>query len=512
MADNLYYSEGSTSVKDIIKTLVNEITQKAIAAYKWTLVYPTDSSTITDHAIVSTHNLYCDRTFYTKFERSAATIPTSDQQKLINKYNNSKPLTDEQYKLMASYVESLDFGKINAFINGVTYYETTVFKKDSSSLNVDETTFIQLVRTIRNITDDYEVTLIYKYLNGIAMTQDEQNRYQTFKESHELTSNEAIDWTALKNNRKFYSDNIVIILLKEHLAPNLLSTSDQNSLASYRQSMELTNTEMLALSQLKAGMDNRNHIEITIGTAIQDVQVMENGQQITIKDLVEEECSLPARLAWYKNLDSNIGNWLPVQYWITQNVDSINLVLRGDPSADNYPYNNYLTSYAYIGALKPVADSAYTDDIYNFGVTTSSDIAPTLTRKYGPRTGTGVTDFCMVGNKVGMPYQPHYSGFYTSHAFMDKCNFEGSRWNLKKHQFSDVTLIHPIDMERGKLQNVLVGDVSSIYDTDRLSYKKDTDDEEMYRKFKISAPYWLLNNSANNLYCVAIRIPITTSE
>lgn len=512
MADNFYYAEGSTSVKDIIKTLVSEMTQKAIDPYKWSLVFPNDSTIITDHAILSTHNLYCDRTFYIRFERSAATIPTSDQQKLIDKYNNSKPLTDEQYKLMASYVESLDFGKINAYVNGTIYYESTVFKKDPNTLTEDETTFIQLVRTIRNITDDYEVTLIYKYLNGIAMTQDEQNRYQAFKEAHELTSNEATDWLALKTARKFYSDNIVIVLLKEHLAPSLLSTSDQSTLASYRQSMELTNTEMLELAKLKAGMDNRNHIEITIGTAIEDVQVMQDGKQVTIKDLVDESCSLPARLAWYKNLDSNIGNWLPVQYWLTQNVDSINLVLRGDPSADNYPYNNYLTSYAYIGALKPVEDSAYTDDVYNFGVTTSSDIAPTLTPKFGPRTGTGITDFCMVANKVGMPYQPHYSAFYTGHSFMDKCNFEGSRWNLKKHQFSDVTLVHPIDMERGKLQNVLVGDASSIYDTDRLSYKKGTADEEMYRKFKISAPYWLLNNSANNLYCVAIRIPITTSE
>lgn len=512
MADNFYYVEGNTTVKDIIKTLASEMTKKATDPYKWSLVFPTDPLTITDHAILSTHNLYCDRTFYIRFERSAATIPTSDQQKLIDKYNNSMPLTDEQYKLMSRYIGSLDIGKITDTVNGASYSETVIFKKDPITLTADESTFLQFVRTIRNITDDSEVTLIYKYLNGIAMTQEEQNQYQAYKETHELTSTEAIDWSTLKTARKFYSDSIVLILLKEHLAPSLLSTSDQNSLASYRQTMELTNTEMLELSRLKAGMDNRNHIEITIGTEIEDVQVMQNGQQVTIKDLVEESCSLPARLSWYRDLDPTIGNWLPIQYWLTQNTDSINLILRGDPSADNYPYNNYLTSYAYIGALKPVEDSAYTDDVYNFGITTSSDIAPALVPKYGPRTGTGVTDFCMVANKVGMPYQPHYSGFYTSHAFMDKCNFEGSRWNLKKHQFSDVTLIHPIDMERGKLQNVLVGDASSIYDTDRLSYKKGTTDEEMYRKFKISAPYWLLNNSANNLYCVAIRIPITTSE
>lgn len=518
MADNFYYVEGNTSVKNIINTLVNEITQKAASVYKWALVYPTDPTKVTDYALVSTQNLYCDKTFYVKFERSAATVPTSDQQKLIDKYNNSKPLTSEQYDLMKRYIGSLDLGKVTAYINNVPYNEVNIFKKDPkdpANLTMDETTFLQFIRTIRNITDDREATLIYKYLNGIAMTQDEQNQYQIFKEAHELTSTEIVNWTELKADRKFYSDSIVIILLKEYLAPDLLG-SDKVSLASYRQSMELSDSEMLALAKLKAGMDNRNHISISFGTEIEDKQVMQtvNGtqQQVTIKDLVDASCSKPARLAWYRDLDENIGDWLPVQYWLTQTKDSINLILRGDPSADNYPYNNYLTSYAYIGSVKPVEDGAYNDDVHNFGVTTSSDLAPELSDKFGPRTGTGVTDFCMIANRVGLPFQPHYSAFYTTQPFMDKCNFEGSRWNLKKHQFSDVTVVHPVDMERGKLQNVLVGDASSIYDSDRLSYKKGTPEEEMYRKFKITAPYWLLNNSANNLYCVAIRIPITTTE
>lgn len=515
MADNFYYVEGNTSVKDIIKTLVNEITQKA-ATYNWTLVYPTELASITDYAIVSTKNLYCDKVFYTKFERSAATIPTSGEQALIDKYNNSKPLTTEQYDLIQRYIGSLDIGKITGQINGITYNESTVFKIEPTLRTEDQNTFIQFVRTVRNIVDDAEATLIYKYLEGIALTTDEQNQYQAFKQAHELTSEEITDWTQLKADRKFYTDTIVVILLKERLAPNLLSNSDQNSLASYRQTMELSDSEMQNLARLKSGMDNRNHIEITIGTEIEDKQVMQEiegvQQQVTIKDLVDSSCSLPSRLAWYRQLDSNIGDWLPVQYWLTQNKDSINLVLRGDPSADNYPYNNYLTSYAYIGSVKPVEDSAYTDDIYNFGVTCSSDIEPSLIAKFGPRTGNGVTDFCMVANKVGLPYQPHYSGFYTTNPFMDKCNFEGSRWNLKKHQFSDITVVHPIDMERGKLQNALVGDASSIYDSDRLSYRKGTPEEEMYRKFKITAPYWLLNNSANTLYCVAIRIPTTSTE
>jgi hypothetical protein len=213
------------------------------------------------------------------------------------------------------------------------------------------------------------------------------------------------------------------------------------------------------------------------------------------------------RLAWYRNLQPEIKDFLPVQYWICVTKDSINLVLRGDPSADVAPYNNYLTSYAYIGALKPVEDSAYTDDEYNFGITTSSDVEPEYSNPYGERTATGVTDVCMIANKTGMPYQPHYPAFYSTNPFMDKCSTEGSRWNHKKHQFSDITLVHPVDMERGKMINALVGDASSIYDTDKLVYMKGTDSEENYKKFKITAPFNFLNNSANINYCIAIRCP-----
>jgi hypothetical protein len=216
------------------------------------------------------------------------------------------------------------------------------------------------------------------------------------------------------------------------------------------------------------------------------------------------------RLAWYRKVQSGIKDFLPVQYWINVTNDSINLVLRGDPSADVDPYKNYLTSYAYIGALKPVEDSATTDDIYNFGITTSSDVQPSYSKAYGERTATGITDVCMMANKIGLPYQPHYPAFYATNPFMDKCNVEGSRWNHKKHQFSDITLVHPVDMERGKMINVLAGDASSIYDMDKLAYRKDTAEEEYYKKFKLTAPYHFLNNSANVNYCVAIRCYKTT--
>lgn len=256
-------------------------------------------------------------------------------------------------------------------------------------------------------------------------------------------------------------------------------------------------------------VNNRNHFYMTIGKDIYEttktVNINGTPTEIQVQDLVESTCSLPTRLSWYKNLHDNVGMWLPIQYWLNVTKDAVNIILRGDPSADIYPYDNYLTSYAYIGTVKPMEDDSFPDDKYNFGITTSSDIAPSFSEKFGSRTATGTTDVCMIANKVGMPMQPHYGGFYTTHSFMDKCNTEGSRWNNTKHQFSDITLVHPIDMERGKMHNVLIGDASSIYDMDKLIYKKGTDEEENYKKFKITAPYNFLNNSANGLYCLAIR-------
>lgn len=496
ITESFYYVEGNTNVKDIIKNLTKEITTNA-GIYKWDLAYPATVEEIKDFSLIKATTSY-KKEFYVRFERTAALMPTSEEQKILDKEKYSKPFTEEEIKLLNRYVESMPF----------TTIEKNLIKKNPDTLTVDEQTQMQEIRMRKNITSDRELFLLRKYHNGESLSTTEQNELDTFKNTHNLTAQELKDWNDLKVNRKLYYDSIILIMYKQYAALEL-SGSEQSSLASYRNSMELTQSEREKLALLKGQMDNRNHMYITIGKEIHDTKriVEQDGKQveIQIKDLVEESCSVPSRLAWYKKLAKEIGEWLPVQYWLNVTKDAINIVLRGDPSADNYPYNNYLTSYAYIGAIKPIEDSASTDDEYNFGVTTSSDIQPFFTKKFGERTATGITDVCMVGNKIGMPMQPHYPGFYTTHSFMDKCNTEGSRWNHKKHQFSDITLVHPVDMERGKMVNVLAGDASAIYDMDKLVYKKGTDDEENYKKFKITAPYCFLNNSANNLYCIAIR-------
>jgi hypothetical protein len=408
--ENFYYSEGSCQVKDLVNTLVKEITQNA-GIYKWDLVYPDSIDKIGSSGGESTINLITDDSVTSKVD-TVFTVGSQDDKCIIKAnttYGKEFYLKIDRGKADLSKEEKkalIDFDKLHTYYN---YNGNSLSRTDAQVLEV---------------------------MAGVSDEWSKSGDYTTYV-SAKTKSN------SINNIRLQISDKL-----------------------------------------------NKDNTDLDIPSNIQ-------------KDY-------NYRLAWYRKLQPEIKDFLPIQYWINVTKDSINLVLRGDPSADVEPYENYLTSYAYIGALKPVEDSAFTDDKYNFGITVSSDIEPNYAKPYGERTATGVTDVCMIANKIGMPYQPHYPAFYTANPFIDKCNVEGSRWNHKKHQFSDITLVHPVDMERGKMENVLIGDASSIYDTDKLAYKKDTEEEEYYKKFKITAPFNFLNNSANINYCIAIRCPKTS--
>jgi hypothetical protein len=404
MAENFYYVEGNCQVKNLVKSLVTEITQNA-GIYKWSLVYPASIEDIGGSAQGSTVNLITDGS-------------TTD--KVDTEFNVS--IAEEKCILKC---------------------ETTYNK----------TFYVKIERTRGDLTSAEKQSII------------------TFNNSH--------TYGISGGGTGHRTDAQVLELMAGWTSQGQTGSSE-------------------GYNDYVSAMTNGNAINNIVLQIADSLNTAGDGLDIA-------QQSYNHRLAWYRKVPSGIKEFLPVQYWLNVTKDSINLVLRGDPSADIAPYQNYLTSYAYIGGLKPMEDSATTDDEYNFGITVSSDVQPKYSNAYGDRTATGVTDMCMIANKIGMPYQPHYPGMYTTNPFMDKCNVEGSRWNHKKHQFDEITLVHPVDMERGKMINVLVGDASAINDTDKLAYKKDTVDEEYYKKFKITAPYNFLNNSANINYCLAIR-------
>ncbi|NOH14882.1 hypothetical protein [Clostridium cochlearium] len=407
--EKFYYVEGSCQVKDLVKTLVTEITQNA-GIYKWDLVHPTSIDNIGSAGEAKEINLITDESITDKVD-TVFTVGSQNDMCIIK--------------------------------------ATTSFGKEF---------YVKIDREKADLTTEEKKALI------------------DFKDLHRY---------CIKDYCYSRTDAQVL----EIMAGVNDEWSKKGDYDAYVSAMTKSNSI--------------NNIRLQISDKLN-----KEGTDLDIPKSIQREYNY--RLAWYRKLQPEIKDFLPVQYWINITKDSINLVLRGDPSADVHPYENYLTSYAYIGALKPVEDSATTDDKYNFAITVSSDIEPNYNHAYGERTATGVTDVCMIANKIGMPYQPHYPAFYATNPFMDKCNVEGSRWNHKKHQFSDITLVHPVDMERGKMINVLAGDSSAIYDADKLAYKKDTDEEEYYKKFKITAPYNFLNNSSNINYCIAIRCYKTT--
>ncbi|WP_368488369.1 hypothetical protein [Clostridium sp. BJN0013] len=404
VTEDFYYVEGNTSVKNLVKTLVTEITQNA-GIYKWDLVVPASIDSVGASLEPETVNLIID----------GSTTDKVRTEYTVNKQNDMCII-----KATTSYGKSF---------------------------------YVKIDRIIGDLTAEEKKSLI------------------TFKSLHTYP---------IAGGSTGHRTDAQVLEIMAGKNPDTLGSGYDAYVSVMTKGKALNNVRLQMATELNQAEDD-----------------------INISSDIQEKYNY--RLAWYRNLQPEIKDFLPIQYWINVTKDSINLALRGDPSADVAPYENYLTGYAYIGSVKPVEDSAFTDDIYNFGITTSSDIEPNYSDLYGERTATGVTDVSMIANKIGMPYQPHYPAFYATNPFMDKCNVEGSRWDHKKHQFSDITLVHPVDMERGKMINVLVGDASSIFDGDKLLYMKDTDSEENYKKFKITAPFNFLDNSANINYCITIR-------
>lgn len=252
---------------------------------------------------------------------------------------------------------------------------------------------------------------------------------------------------------------------------------------------------------------------------------------------LDDKLSSPwGKWSWYRSLGFTEDNlifddWLPIRYWISFTQEHLNIVLQGDPSPDVHPYENYVISYAHLGMLKPY-DNAKTEDLQdNFAYTISSDQHPMAEDEYstewGVRTGTGITDILMEKTGSNIPYQAHQVAFHTTPEFMDKHFIHVSEFT-GSHHFSEVTVTHAYERERGKLQGMLIGDRSSIFHLDELVSNQDDHDyrgvlvgednnfknecglpveslEKRWVMFNINAPYWFANNSPNVHYGVAIR-------
>lgn len=535
MADNFYSTTGRILSKDLLKALIQEIVVNA-GDYKWNLEFPESVDNITDQVMLST--IITDDTDldnpidykrYLKISRTTPKSLNSSDQNLINKYNHQGSFTGTEISILQKYFAGQNFTTspvdevtfLKNWYTNVKDHATTLTEADMTFSIAQDQAVMNSIRYVKNFGDVNELFLYAKELSGEELTTEEQSKLAGFKSARAVTPDDQTRFDNEKIERGLTDDISKLIILDYNNAASNLTSSigaknssgdaipDTTLLANYRSSRVISQEEMSQIMSILLKINTNNSLMWQIGDEIDS--------EVKI-DFKEGHCSIPARMGWYKTLHSNLTNYTGCDYLITINKTSLNLIVRGDPSVDISPYENYLTSYAYVGKLDPINEDSDKDFETNWGMTVTSDVSPSFitdtstmnitaeNETYGFRTGTGVTDVVMMATTLGVPYQAHNVEFKTINPSMDRQNIDGSRWNQKKREFDTITVVHTFDMQRGNLQNVLIGDGDSIFDGDRLIYVKKGQDPEMYMKFKITAPYNFINNSPNVDYVLCIRV------
>jgi len=228
----------------------------------------------------------------------------------------------------------------------------------------------------------------------------------------------------------------------------------------------------------------------------------------------EDKASVRSRFSWFRNDTlTNIKKWLPVQFFVSLTDERLSIVLVGDASANKL---DRLISFAYFGQIKPFKNSKERVTS-NFGMTVSSDMAPgdylTLEERnrYSDKTGTGVTDICMLETYTGFPMPAHMPAFTTPDEFVDK-QLEGPSSYTDKYHMSPVYIFHGFDGYRGELYGIVATDRSTVVNKDDLIhlYNATTlsedlpDTKDIFKVFLVNAPYSMLNNGTNVMYGLAI--------
>jgi len=237
----------------------------------------------------------------------------------------------------------------------------------------------------------------------------------------------------------------------------------------------------------------------------------------------EDEDSEWARFSWFM-ADTNavVKAWLPIRYWVSITPTSFQIILSGDPNASAY---DRIIGWGYFGQVQPFRKPCINDhsnslaselnmpgmgieDQNNFGMCVSSDVEPNYSKRYSDKTGTGVTDFVMLGTATGFPFQAHYVAQTTPYEFVDKA-LEGPSAYTDKYHMSPLYVFHGFDGYRGELEGVISCDRSSIVHLDDLivnkAFMEDPNAPELvYKAFLINAPYSLMSNGPNVMYAIAV--------
>lgn len=241
-------------------------------------------------------------------------------------------------------------------------------------------------------------------------------------------------------------------------------------------------------------------------------------------------------VAFTQNIIPGLYGDAPIQLFLSTNSQRVAMIVMGDPTLD---YDSYMISFGYIGRLdsftydtvdsqsgNTVKNYYSNDTAGNFGLTVSSATMPvtpqgnlpavtrdpvmntilstTKTKSWGENTGTGVTDIVMYRTRSGVYYQKHSLSFITPDEYINKEAFNPSRYTGKFH-LSPAYVLHGYDGYRGMLKDVVVVDNSSINHLDDLVVNQGQANEQVYKYFRLNAPFSVFQDSGNWHYGVAIK-------
>ena len=175
-----------------------------------------------------------------------------------------------------------------------------------------------------------------------------------------------------------------------------------------------------------------------------------------------------------------------------------------DTATSSYIYTLIAnTAHTYYNRVAPLVSTSRAFEAVTRDTYTGAILDVKFPDKWGTNTATGVSDIMMFATRSGLKYQRHVASFITTEEFMRKEKSGQSRWTGKFH-LSPVYVEHSYDKQRGWLDGVMAVDDSGIEHLDDLIVDKDTPNEEVYKFFRVNAPYSFFNNSANYAYGLAI--------
>lgn len=170
--------------------------------------------------------------------------------------------------------------------------------------------------------------------------------------------------------------------------------------------------------------------------------------------------------------------------------------------------NTAATSWTDDGSITPGTTSPSSKGVPVRGVARDSNtgrivsiIYPT---NYGSNTATGVTDIAMFKSRSGVYYQKHHPAFLTSDETVSKTMFNPSVWTGKVH-LSPCYVYHKVEGYRGTMKDLLVVEDVSIIHLDEFIVNKGQPDEEVYKFFRITAPYNFFNTSPSGVCGIAVK-------